>query len=1038
LVASGEALRQDILAHRARTYSGRFDPDEFPSLFLALSRGADRLNVDPASLSPEEMKRIRGLVEQAIEAVLYRLTVPVTLPGGETRMERFLDVVLPPVLRLDPEATPFVSAGVVRATIAFIHDQMQRGLHERTPKTPEETLHSLISGAADLPSLDVRGVGSDIDFFLRSKSARIKDLSAAVIEALNSAQNENGGRLSGDVGKSIFAVGDVKDYDEQTARSVKQGGCTADFLAFNLRTRKIEEPPATDRNAPSIFEELLRGRIHYAAAPDGDLENAADTALRGTRHEIEMPWVSYDGPGGENLLAAIRSLRAQVDAGTFPDFEGEDAAKHMRALGQIDKAARNAREGAAHNRYAPGRVREGTIEAEISALFEALSAQLRRPVMPEFVDYFPIDGRGAEKAELNGLPEALLTAPKDFVEQHTDQGVLYHGTPRAENGLAIVRGGLFLSKDNQGLAAYGRGAYAKRDLATAQMFAGNDGIVFNLRVDPSRPLNILDWEAVKDDPWMKRLAEGKTLDETFETLAREHGIDIIINEHVLIQNGAAVQGPTSPADLVASFAPMITNPNATASARISAFNSYANLYQFAVALGRDDLAPPSEFAHAFAAEVLDDSRPAEARIATVRGLIKYGSTETLKALDAGGLVRSLLPCFGDPSCAAADQRQLYLAYAELKEKVGLERLPDTAEFMTSYAKCLEQENVALEDLSNILWHFHYLTSNGDFMFRDASLPDVPTLVGPLIARIMQGERPVDDRLALIGVLEEALTRSRGRRASETRDALTQQCVALLRSDIDVTARAQLFTRVLRLHEGVGGLVPLTTDLAKLVEDPKFPPADRGRWFDVYEKVYAKLPARAAESAPSPVRVARGFLNDFDALTSDAEYRESPTRRFGSAAREARKSGRADEIDQKALQAATRALAAVMREAEAPASRRDRAAEELLELQLLVAELDLPLDRSVFDAAGAVAAQIPASKGNWAAERRLQQVIAAMTLGESSSPPWVLPPSTRRGLERYFSEARDKAITKSDGARIDGLLEALRGSPTAPAPQSRRR
>ncbi len=554
-------------------YASHFDQErEFPKYFLPKEhRGS------PAAEIPSDVVRQQaGLLAKAVASILRRVTLPVVPAGSsDAVMVRYFEYISP-ILKgqAAAELEIMASGGVVRTAIGYLYHL----IHQRAVSDPEvsaeKVLREVLADTRDLSGLHVRGVGSDWDMLLRlpaelgaGKDALMGKLQAAALGVANSAEQNYGMREEeGAVKRGIFAVGDVKDYDQQTARSSGQGGSTIDLLAFDVAAGQFIEAP----DHPGVVEDLVRGLASYVGPQTASsVEDSAKQTIRGLRLFLELPFLSFQD---ESLLREeLSQMIKTVQEGGYMS---------SKARGQFDKMVRNARYGGAHNRFY--RALPGSIESLVLTLVDKLRERENRVLVPEFVDHFPLEGR--DGSELNGLPERL-------VQHGLPWARFYHGTASAENGLAIMRGGLFISKDAQGTAAHGRGAYSSQDLAVAQGYAGEHGVVFELGLKSDRRINILDWPAHQNDPEIlaiaaKAEAAGRNV---FEYLAREHGIDIILNTHILIENAEAVQFPAGFGGLIRTYAHAAQDRTKDLDLRLNAFEQYQNLYRYGLALKEPDL-----------------------------------------------------------------------------------------------------------------------------------------------------------------------------------------------------------------------------------------------------------------------------------------------------------------------------------------------------------------------------------------------------------------------------------------------------------------
>jgi hypothetical protein len=581
-LAVGRKLGVFLLATAA--FSTQAEPfsvqKEFPNYFLP----AEYRQVPPDQVPPTVADKAVEQINRALNSIFHRLTIPV-VPAGEKhpRMVRYFEYLQAELSKTDPKVEVLPSGGVVRSAIGYLYAEILEGMSGQPPLSPEQVLKKIIEDTEDIAGHKIRGVGSDFDVLLKHSGTHFRSLQKQAAEITNSAETLYEARqFAGGLKRSLFTVGDVKDYEEQTRRSTSQGGAAVDFLAFDLKKRQTLEP----HGYQGILQDLVRGWYRYLP-PESDekVEDAAKQTIRGIRPLIELPFLTLADE--TQLRAEFENIRKSLSEGKRPSG---------KALEQFEKAVRNARFSGAHNRFHRGE--KGSLEDFISEVLNSLEAKTNRSTIPEFVDAFPVDQRTPTNRDLRGFPEHLLMGMDDFIKRHTDAGKLYHGTPNIENGLAVLRGGLFISKDGGRIkgtgittAVFGRGGYSSGTKSTALGYAGTDGIVFELPVAQDKPLNILDWESVKNSPEivaLKRKAEAEGRD-IFALLARDHGIDIIVNHHVLIQNLNAVELPQDIRSIIHAYGSVMENPHATPDARIRAFSMYRQLHSYAEALGEKNV-----------------------------------------------------------------------------------------------------------------------------------------------------------------------------------------------------------------------------------------------------------------------------------------------------------------------------------------------------------------------------------------------------------------------------------------------------------------
>jgi hypothetical protein len=510
-------------------------------------------------------------------SVFDRLVLPVVKPGASrATLVRYFPHVRAQVGAISKTAKVYASGGVVRAAISYLYAEMYEGVHRIPPAPPEETLQRIINSKDDLPGIELRGVGADFDILIADAGEDFQKCSDAVLRTTNSTETHYGARNEqGGLKRTIYTVGDVKEYVEQTNRASRQGGSTLDLLSFDTAKRRFIEP----ERFPDIVDDLVRGVYSYVGPETAaNVEDAAKQTIRGLRPLLELPFLRLKD---EKLLTKELAELSE---------NAKKKGLSKKAWEQFDKMLRNARFSGANNRIYRGA--PGTIDATLRSLQAKLAeTKGQYQIIPEFVDRLALTDRRRKLASrLRG--SGAFVSMKDFISCCTADGKLLHGTSDLESGLAILRGGLFISKDNQGTAAYGRGGYTSKDPRTAKEYAGTSGVIFELEVKRDPNLTILDWEKAKNLPEFMKINDaaigaGK---DPFEVLAREYGVDIILHKHVLIQNTEAVSFPRKASQLVHSYVDQITNPSVRLPSRLEALRTFLSLSEYLEAVG--DPVPP--------------------------------------------------------------------------------------------------------------------------------------------------------------------------------------------------------------------------------------------------------------------------------------------------------------------------------------------------------------------------------------------------------------------------------------------------------------
>jgi hypothetical protein len=559
------------------SYSSYFDlRNEFPNYFLPKEyRSTSSIQI------PEQILQSRiHLLEFAVASILRRVTLPMVLSEKDgLQVVRYFENMKKIIAETENSSVQLLaSGGVVRSVIGYVYSILYEKIKGNPQLKEEDILQSIINDTSDLPGLMVRGVGSDWDVLLKFKDRNLTDypqrlnhLCSKLIEVTNSAETLFSMRNnSSALKKSIFSVADVKEYEAQITRATSQGGSTIDFLSFDVEMGKFVEPP----KFPGIIVKLIKGYYSYEAPSDLKLlEDGPKQTIRGLRASLELPFLKVEDE--KALIFELKDLLKQVQQGFLPS---------AKALDQFNKMIRNARYGGAHNRFY--RALPGTLDSIALELAVALTKKSEQNLIPEFVDHFEIPPQGRD---LNGLPEDLVIHNLDFEK-------IFHGTSNVENSLAIIRGGFFISKAKQGVAHYGRGAYASSKSNIAQSFAGSSGVVFEVSLVKGKIINILDWEKHKDSPVIKRIEKKAQLlgRDIFEYLSSEHGIDIILNTHILIENAEAIESHLNLKSLILISLHAVENKLNSLNIRVSQLANYSAFYRFALIYGEKNLPDPKQ------------------------------------------------------------------------------------------------------------------------------------------------------------------------------------------------------------------------------------------------------------------------------------------------------------------------------------------------------------------------------------------------------------------------------------------------------------
>ncbi len=405
----------------------------------------------------------------------------------------------------------------------------------------------------------VLGVGSDLDIYyevlpkgkeLTAKEKQAgEDIARSLVGYMNKVENEFGFReQTGSFKHSILPNADVKEYNQQVTKSLAQGGSLIDSLAYKIKSKLI--PRLSNQQAdsrmrhpdahPHILRDFFAGFYEYLSPPSEEFQGkiSQKQAIRGLRPLLEMPFL--DIKDKTVIVEELQKVLEDIESGKTLD---------EKANKQFDKMVRNANFQLGKNR--PYQSEEnaplslGLKIADAAFLQGDKLNEKVRFLLPSFLQSMPIEADDASSVEKDGLHHEdlknYLLSKEAFIEEHTDNGLLYHGT-NAEAGLSVLRGGFIVSTKKQGTAVYGPGVYTTPDKREAGGYAG-DGIVIPMNLSQENA-KTLDWGKASDE--LKRKLEQEAKDKGFEHVfellrdRNEYAVDIIIDTHVIIQNQKAI------------------------------------------------------------------------------------------------------------------------------------------------------------------------------------------------------------------------------------------------------------------------------------------------------------------------------------------------------------------------------------------------------------------------------------------------------------------------------------------------------------------
>jgi hypothetical protein len=555
---------------------------EFPNYFL----DPKYRSLPPDQIPAKELKKVRAFLEGMVASRLRRLTVPVLREGWpEPRLLRYFDVLTEELRAIDPGVEIIPAGGPVRHTLAKIYEDVYRKMEADPQLTRDQVFEQLEAEAKigdDVPVDHVIGKGGDIDvLFISSDPERFDQaltecgttLTNRAIETLASASAEESAK------RMYYLRGDTKPYAKQMKRNEPQGGSQLDHLGFSLGVGEqpagFKEPPAR-RCDTSIVEDFIKGWVRFLPPESATALAECDTdpdklTIRTPRVLLEIPFLAFHPRDEEAVEDSIAEARARLERGKLPE---------NGALEQFIKLEANALFGGAKNRLI--RSAPGSVEHQFLEYAMALSEKLSRQLINEFVDTFEIQ---RERRALNGLPPELLIPGEELVSSYTDNGEAHHGTPSLAGVLGVLGGNMYVSGGfgREGIRdSDGRGGNLAKDRALARSFAGDDGYVVTLKLRPEVVpyLNVLDLGRLNSSEKLRSIEAAAKRDKRnlIEVLVRDHGIDVIVSDGVVLaQNMAAWSAPSGPEGFLSAQTQVAFDTKADYTLRLKAAYLYENL-----------------------------------------------------------------------------------------------------------------------------------------------------------------------------------------------------------------------------------------------------------------------------------------------------------------------------------------------------------------------------------------------------------------------------------------------------------------------------
>ena len=427
--------------------------------------------------------------------------------------------------------------GVTRTMVGYLYAEIHKQKLKHPRKPVSHLLQEIINSREPIPALKVRGVGSDLDFAVRQANGRpvdnnvVESIKQDIVNMLLDPSLRDETKAGKTLDRTFFVAPDVKEHLSQVGRSREQGGSEIDMIALSLDQGKLIEPDFSDR----ITRDILGGTYVYSDGSKQGKDTRQKQTVRGLRALVELPWLSLNPKSEALLLSELSKLTRDLQ---------RDGNLSDKAVDQFDKLTRNSWFSGANNRL----WRNEPIASAVRHFNLIYHKKTNKYAIPIFVQYEPVENRIIN----SDIPRHLLMTPAEFIRDHTDAGKLHHSTTTA--GLAILRQGLLLSGKGQGSYSEGPGVYTSKSLEfIAKISDTRRKWVFDLTVSDDQGLRTFNYEKHKNDPWVKRkLQELGGRNQFFNYLRVSHAVDVIINTHILVQNAAILEYPTSLSDLYAA------------------------------------------------------------------------------------------------------------------------------------------------------------------------------------------------------------------------------------------------------------------------------------------------------------------------------------------------------------------------------------------------------------------------------------------------------------------------------------------------------
>lgn len=535
--------------------------NQFPNYFVEIAKSL----VQEGLVTDEHAAKdkVLRIIEKNIGAILRQLYIPSVVDNdGQAIPNNFfaaLEKELQEIVAVwnqehpnEPEVNLqlYLGSAVTRAILAYIYKKLHIALQEQHRITASQAISvcdSVESEAFDRGSIAhfmresmknpeyhlkraamtkdyeimhhllVLGVGSEIDLHYQLDGDPNPELKARLELAAREFLNKIQAKLDSELEEVPSSVS-FAERSTYLKSSTLTGGATTDWMAYRLGKSSQLDAPMDGIN---ILHEFIDGLYRYIESEANSEKQ--QLIIKALSSLLQLPFIS---------IKNVEQVRQHLEQINFDELSDEE-------YEQVQMLVKSACLSAANNRH----YREA---AGILALMAA------KNLVPQFVERKPIEASRDISGDNQELVTEHLLSVEGFLSAFcTKVGQnyeVYHGTNSLVAMLHILRGGFFTSNGElgQGLSALGTGLYTTPDKAIAKAHAeeyGSASHTFCFRIKDNPNLRVLNYDVLEDE--QKKIleleAEKLGYHDVNQLLFNEYKIDIIINQHVIVQNLAVFE-----------------------------------------------------------------------------------------------------------------------------------------------------------------------------------------------------------------------------------------------------------------------------------------------------------------------------------------------------------------------------------------------------------------------------------------------------------------------------------------------------------------